>query len=129
MLQLLTRPALDTLNQFNLNPTPRNASSLVNCPAVYNLLKFHEPNYPSSVLSVLKWLHGRGAEVLGRLIENAPSTQDQVINQGGLQVDPNEWKKVGLKFPDKRPMCSLINCRLEHATACLRFVTGQNTLT
>lgn len=99
MLQLLTRPALDTLNQFNLDPTPKNASTLVNCPAVYNLLKFHEPAYPNSVLSVLKWLHGRGTKVLCRLMENTPSTstQDLVINQA-VRVDPNEWKKVGSSF-------------------------------
>lgn len=91
VLQLLPRPTLSALRDFNLEPSPKNASRLATAPAIYDVLQFHSPAYPKDLLAVLGWLYERGVQVLQTLIVHYNDDRG-LINLG--QDQPEDWRKV-----------------------------------
>ncbi|KAF7361175.1 hypothetical protein MSAN_01149400 [Mycena sanguinolenta] len=72
VLQMTTKPALDALEVFVTQPTHRNASALVEIPAIHELLT-HEKNstllFPETTVEVCRWILDRGRMVLSSLIK------------------------------------------------------------
>lgn len=95
ILQLLPRPTLSALRDFNLEPNPKNASCLATAPAIYDVLQFHSPAYPKDLLAVLVWLYERGVQVLQKLIVHY-NDDGGLINLGHNQ--PEDWRKVSGTF-------------------------------
>jgi hypothetical protein len=124
----LTRPVLFTLYEFLVNPTPTNTSYLSGAPAIYNLLKFHEPTYPPNVVHTLRWIYERGLKVLNKITVHRHSDAE-IINTG--MKEPDDWKKVcPLAKAHRNIKClPIILGRLGLVTACLKFDTAQNIRT
>ncbi|KAJ7029208.1 hypothetical protein C8F04DRAFT_963204 [Mycena alexandri] len=72
VLQFTTATALDLLESFVLNPTPRNASALVDIPAIREVLTYEiglSGNIPPLLVSVCQWILNRGRMILNELIK------------------------------------------------------------
>jgi hypothetical protein len=94
VLQMANRVSLRVLQDFNKDPTTKNASRLVTIPTLYNVLT-HEVQglengrYPETWVLLCQWVHDRGQAVLGKLLvhENPP-----VIS---VPFDKISWESVG----------------------------------
>ncbi|KAJ6542680.1 hypothetical protein B0H19DRAFT_957773 [Mycena capillaripes] len=72
VLQMTTKPALDALEIFVTAPTFQNASSLVEIPAIHELLS-HEKvmgeAYSARTMEICRWILNHGRTVLSSLIK------------------------------------------------------------
>jgi hypothetical protein len=102
---MVTRPALSALNDFIANPSPHNASRLVQIPSLYDLLQ-HEntlrKGYSAAIMSVCSWIYERGRSVLDHLLEHAlPTSREELESE-------TDWSKV--KTVQILPIDRLIHC-------------------
>jgi len=92
VIQMTTRPALDTLRNFIADPLPWNASLLTELPALHKLLQ-HEyamhKEYSPSIISICKWIHKRGRTILDSLI-----VYDSPPVQPDVQESEMKWSEV-----------------------------------
>jgi hypothetical protein len=79
VLQMANRASLQVLQDFNKDPTTKNASRLVMIPVLYNVLtrvvnRLENGEYPETWVHLCQWVHDRGQAVLGKLLvhENLP---------------------------------------------------------
>jgi hypothetical protein len=95
VLQMANRASLRILQDFNKDPTIKNASRLVTIPALYNVLTREVPvqalengQYPEIWVLLCQWVHDRGQTVLQKLLvhENPP-----VIN---VPYNKINWESV-----------------------------------
>lgn len=115
-MQLLPRPTLSALRDFNLEPNPKNASRLATAPAIYNVLQLHSPTYPKDLLSVLVWLYERGVQVLQKLIVHY-NDDGELFDLGHGQTE--DWRKVSSIITGIGNHLLIHATRLEPAIACL----------
>jgi len=96
VLQMVTRPALNTLNKFNVAPTRENASALVDIPVIHGVLdhEFRTNGHVSvSTLHLCNWLHCRAVEVLSKLIVHP---RPAILPPSLTSNMSEEWYSVGL---------------------------------
>jgi hypothetical protein len=90
VLQMMNRPALADLAQFNLSPTQEYASRLITIPTVYDMLQY-ELNVLGSchpeTLQICQWLEARGNDVLNRLQSRNKTAEAAAVSQEALR-----WK-------------------------------------
>lgn len=94
-MQLATRTALSCLGIFLANPGIQNASQLVGIPVLYNILESERDHgtgeYSAEVLSLSRWIHERGMQVLDKLVKYpAPGPSTELT---GMAVGEN-WRAV-----------------------------------
>lgn len=94
VLQMTTRPALDKLQTFNECPAEENSSTLVDIPALYDLLQYEWSTcreFSPSILLLCKWIHRRGCATLNALLVHDLPPQD-------FHEPPTSWTKVRIIF-------------------------------
>ncbi|KAF7354662.1 hypothetical protein MSAN_01379900 [Mycena sanguinolenta] len=115
VLQMTTKPALDALEVFVTQPTHRNASALVEIPAIHELLT-HEKNstllFPETTVEVCRWILDRGRMVLSSLIKGPePPKIDEGVEK--------PWTEVGfIVLCEEQSGLTPPTFRLVAATAC-----------
>ncbi|KAJ7702193.1 hypothetical protein B0H17DRAFT_923858 [Mycena rosella] len=98
ILQMIPVPALGNLLHFVRDMSEDNRAQLLSLPAVYNVLKYHLSNapsttpYPPELVGTLTWLTTRAVDVVARLI---PS-EDQLERPQQIQEDP--WQESGCYY-------------------------------
>ncbi|KAJ7787748.1 hypothetical protein B0H14DRAFT_2537253 [Mycena olivaceomarginata] len=78
VLQMTTKPALDALEAFVTALTPRNASVLVEIPAIHELLSYEKGlgnTFPQITVDVCRWILTRGRMVLDSLTKGPEPTK------------------------------------------------------
>jgi hypothetical protein len=94
VLQMANRASLRVLQDFNINPTPENASRLITIPALYNLLTrevqgLKNGRYPEAWVLLCQWVHDRGQAVLRKLL----------VHENPLVIsapyEKTSWESVG----------------------------------
>ncbi|KAJ7210569.1 hypothetical protein GGX14DRAFT_394766, partial [Mycena pura] len=91
VLQMTTKPALDALEAFITAPTHRNASILVEIPAVHELLSYEKGlgnAFPEITMDVCRWILNRGRAVLNSLVKGPqpPKMPDSSVEKPWQQV-------------------------------------------
>ncbi|KAK7016274.1 hypothetical protein R3P38DRAFT_3361401, partial [Favolaschia claudopus] len=72
VLQMTTRPALNMLEAFVADPNTKTATSLVEIPALHELLSYekaHGEHFSDRTLGICRWILERGTAVLSSLIK------------------------------------------------------------
>lgn len=88
---MTTKPAQDVLEAFVTAPTARNASMLVEIPAVHELLSYEKGlgnDFPDITVDVCRWILNRGRAVLDSLIKGP---QPPELLDSGVQ---KPWEQV-----------------------------------
>ncbi|KAJ7229018.1 hypothetical protein GGX14DRAFT_346881 [Mycena pura] len=69
VLQMLTAPAMDSLEVFVRDPSPTSASSLVEIPIIHELLRHEKTSslFSQTTIDVCHWMLNRGRTVLNSL--------------------------------------------------------------
>ncbi|KAJ7359242.1 hypothetical protein DFH08DRAFT_769127 [Mycena albidolilacea] len=92
VIQMTTKPAQDALEAFVTAPTARNASMLVEIPAVHELLSYEKGlgnAFPDITVDVCRWILNRGRAVLNSLIKGP---QPPELLDSGVQ---KPWEQTG----------------------------------
>ena len=124
ILQMTTRPALNTLKGFIANPTTRHASLLIDIPTLYDLIRYEHglhKEYPDALISMCKWIYERGISVLGQLLVHS----SPLVRLG--KQSEGEWSKV--TYSTSEAQCAILtHCiRPDVAMANPKFVVDRNT--
>jgi hypothetical protein len=119
------KPALDALETFVTTPTPRNASVLVEIPAVYELLSYKKGlgyTFSQITVDVCQWILNRDKMVLDSLIKGP---EPMKLPDHGIE----KTMATGMFWEDMyvllKPNPTI---RQAAAMACPRSKSGQNIL-
>ncbi|KAJ7850690.1 hypothetical protein B0H14DRAFT_2763314 [Mycena olivaceomarginata] len=86
---MANKPALDALWAFVTQPTIRNASALVEIPALHELLS-HEKNlalpFPPITLQICEWILNRGRMVLDSLMKGPEPPTVRPVEKPWMEV-------------------------------------------
>ena len=92
----MNQPSLEDLKRFIDMPTVKNTSSLVEIPSLLRVLQLYSVKntpYPAPLLSLCRWLHTRGMEVMEQLTKQ--SNVDAIVQEQPFdQSDVPDWKEV-----------------------------------
>ncbi|KAJ7367062.1 hypothetical protein DFH08DRAFT_678486, partial [Mycena albidolilacea] len=92
VLQMTTKPALNALEAFVNEPSHRNASALVEIPAIHELLR-HEKGladtFPENTIGICRWVLERGRAVLNSLIKGPEPPR---VTDGSVE---KPWTETG----------------------------------
>ena len=88
---MATKPALDVLETFVNAPTSRNASALVEIPAIHELLSHEKATgepYSQLTIEVCQWILNRGRAVLSSLVKGPepPRVRGDSIEKPWMEV-------------------------------------------
>ncbi|KAG6819651.1 hypothetical protein H0H93_009908 [Arthromyces matolae] len=87
VVQTLNRSALAQMKHFLLKPSVNSASSLIDCPALRQVLQAENGQYSDAVLGLCLWLHQRGSEIHRFLLRGSSPAGTN------LEIKEEDWRK------------------------------------